>query len=191
MVVRSEIKAQAKEQIKGNILMLFLIDLIVSIVISLCVIPVVGWIAALFVFPALQFGLIQVYFNMVNNGEKPEIGVAFSKFGLAFKGFVLSLLKSIYIMLWSCLFWIPGIIKTYSYAMAEYIMVENPEMGANEAITKSREIMDGHKWEYFVLQLSFFWWYLLIEVTFGLAAIYVVPYINATTVNFYNRIKGE
>ena len=51
-------------------------------------------------------------------------------------------------------------------------------------------MMNGHKWDLFVLQLSFFWWFLLVMVTLGIAAIYVTPYISATTANFYNSIKG-
>ena len=49
--------------------------------------------------------------------------------------------------------------------------------------------MDGHKFDLFVLQLSFFWWYILGSITFGIAYVYVIPYINATTANFYNSIK--
>ncbi len=77
----------------------------------------------------------------------------------------------------------------FSYSMAQYIIAENPNMGANEAITLSRKMMDGHKMEAFVLGLSFILWFFLVGITFGIAAIYVGPYVNATMVNFYNKIK--
>ena len=75
--------------------------------------------------------------------------------------------------------------------MAPFILADNPELTAREALSKSKKIMDGHKFELFVLQLSFFWWYLLEGITFGIAAIYVTPYVNATTTNFYNKIKEQ
>ena len=64
-------------------------------------------------------------------------------------------LQSIYILLWSLLFIIPGIIASYSYAMTEYILAENPELSASEAISRSKQMMDGNKWRLFCLQFSF------------------------------------
>ena len=84
---------------------------------------------------------------------------------------------------------IPGIVKAFSYAMAPYILADNPELTARESLNESKRIMDGHKFDLFVLQLSFFWWYILGSITFGIAYVYVIPYINATTANFYNSIK--
>ena len=81
--------------------------------------------------------------------------------------------------------------KSYSYAMTWYVLADHPEMGANEAITKSKEIMQGHRMELFILQLSFIGWFLLGSITFGLAYIYVIPYMETTIANFYNEIKGE
>ena len=70
-------------------------------------------------------------------------------------------LQGLYIVLWSLLLVIPGIVKTYSYAMTPYIMAEHPSLTANEAITESRRIMDGKKWRLFCLDLSFIGWELL------------------------------
>ena len=86
---------------------------------------------------------------------------------------------------------IPGIIKTYSYAMSYYILADDENIAPLDAITKSREMMDGHKWEFFVLQLSFILWGLLCAVTCGLAALYVGPYQQVTMANFYDRLKAE
>ncbi len=73
--------------------------------------------------------------------------------------------------------------------MANYIMAENPDIDALDAITKSREMMRGNKFSLFILKLSFFLWYLLIPFTLGLISIYVTPYIEAATANFYLKIK--
>ena len=74
-------------------------------------------------------------------------------------------------------------------ATSLYIIADTPSLSGYEAIKKSKEIMKGHKWELFVLLLSFFWWYILGAITFGLAYIYIIPYIEATVVNFYEKIK--
>ena len=71
------------------------------------------------------------------------------------------ILQGLYVALWSLLLVIPGIVKSYSYAMAPYIMAEHPALTANEAITESRRIMDGNKWRLFCLDFSFIGWELL------------------------------
>lgn len=73
-------------------------------------------------------------------------------------GFCMYLLTLIFTILWSLLLIIPGIIKSYSYAMTPYILAEHPEMTAREAITESRRIMNGNKWRLFCLGFSFFGW---------------------------------
>ena len=75
--------------------------------------------------------------------------------------------------------------------MTSYILADHPEMTAQEAIDASRKMMDGHKMDLFVLQLSFFWWYLLCGITFGIAFLYVGPYVSAATAKFYDTIKGD
>lgn len=193
MLTRVELKAQAKQQLKGKVWWLFLCTLIVSgISMILGMIPVVGVIATYIIAPALSIGLTMVYLS-VTYGEDVQINMLFDGFrGKLFgKSIALFLLIIIYTMLWSLLFVIPGIIKGYSYSMAFYILAENPDMTANEAITESREIMNGHKWELFVLCLSFILWAFAIVFTFGIAAIYVEPYMQLTMTNFYHNIKRQ
>ena len=100
-------------------------------------------------------------------------------------------LMGIFEILWSMLFVIPGIIKSIAYSMTFYIIAENPDISATDAIKKSQEIMQGHKMEYFILQLSFIPWLILTSFTFGLAGIYVLPYMAATRANFYKSISGN
>ena len=85
----------------------------------------------------------------------------FSQFHRLWDGFCMNFLMGLYTILWSLLFIIPGIIKEFSYAMTPYIMAEYPELTTNEAITRSREIMDGNKWRLFCLGFSFIGWSLL------------------------------
>lgn len=99
------------------------------------------------------------------------------------------LLMMLYLFLW---FLIPvmGIVKGFSYAMAPYLAIENPDEGANSLITRSRELMDGYKANLFVLQLSFILWIIAMVFTFGVLGLYVIPYIQVSTALFYmNRIE--
>lgn len=100
--------------------------------------------------------------------------------------------RSLYILGWSLLFIIPGIIKSFSYMMVPYIMAENPSISKERAFQISMQMMDGHKMEAFILGWSFIGWDLLNAITFGILGIfYVNPYKNATYAEFYSAIKAE
>lgn len=110
---------------------------------------------------------------------------------LRFFGKVLwtEILVSIFLFLWSLLLVIPGIVKAFSYSLVYFILIDHPEYSATEAITKSRAMMDGHKWELFKLFLSFIGWWILCIVTFGIAAIWVSPYFMTAFAKFYENLK--
>ena len=101
------------------------------------------------------------------------------------------LLMGIFVFLWTLLFIIPGIIKAYSYAMTPYILDENPELSASEAIHRSRLMMQGHKFDLFWLQLSFIGWFLLCIVTAGIALLWVTPYYYTAQAAFYEEVKAD
>ena len=101
-------------------------------------------------------------------------------------------LRNLYIFGWSLLLLIPGIVKSYSYMLVPYIMAENPTLDHKRVFQLSREMMDGHKMEAFVLGWSFFGWELLSVFTYGILNIfYVNPYMQATYVEFYSAVKAE
>ena len=131
------------------------------------------------------------YLLKLHDGLDTDVKDLFSQYNRFSAGFCLYLLEFIYVLLWMLLFIIPGIVKSYSYAMAYYIQCDNPEMGANEAITRSREMMNGHKWQLFCLHFSFFGWILLSVLTCGLLLIMVTPYMNAATAEFYEKLKRD
>ena len=99
------------------------------------------------------------------------------------------ILSTIYIFLWTLLLIIPGIIKSYSYALTPYILVEHPEMSANEAIEESMRLMDGHKFDLFYLQLSFIGWAILSILSLGLGVFWLIPYQMTAQAAFYRDIK--
>ena len=100
-----------------------------------------------------------------------------------------TLLYYVYVLLWSLLLLIPGCIKSYSYAMTPYILKDNPEMKNNAAIEESMRMMDGHKLELFLLDLSFIGWAILSILTCCIGFLWLVPYMNMARVNFYEDLK--
>ncbi len=190
---RQEIKAQAKEQIKGKIGILFLITLIVgaiSFVAGLLsiFIPFGGYAVTIIITPALSLSLIRVYL-MVIRGVTPEAKDSFSGFDDFFSAFKVTFLVGLYTFLWSLLFIIPGIVKSYAYSMSFYILADNKGKSARECIKESMAMTDGHKMELFVLDLSFIGWALLGALTCGIAYIWVIPYMQATRANAYEVLK--
>lgn len=100
-----------------------------------------------------------------------------------------TLLYYVYVFLWSLLLLIPGCIKSYSYAMTPYILKDNPEMKNNAAIEESMRMMDGHKLELFLLDLSFIGWAILSILTCCIGFLWLTPYMNMARVNFYEDLK--
>jgi uncharacterized membrane protein len=101
------------------------------------------------------------------------------------------LLQSIYTALWTLLFIIPGLIKTYSYAMSLYILDDNKNKPINECITESRKMMDGHKWELFCLDFSYIGWYILCAFTLGILTLWVEPKHQYARYVFYLKVSGK
>ncbi len=176
------------------------IDIQVSEDVSIYIPSVQAWLIA-----ALRIGAILTIVNFIiggvirqgyasyllkqQDGEQGEIGDLFSQFHRFGDGFCLRLLEGVFIFLWTLLLIIPGIIATYSYAMAPFIMAENPDMTASEALGASKDLMQGHKWELFCLGFSFIGWNLLAGLTFGIGALFVTPYENAAYAAFYRQIS--
>lgn len=136
----------------------------------------------------LDFGMRVFYLN-IGDEREAKISDLFEGFNGVIGVLGLQLLMKLWIFLFSLLLFIPGIIKTYSYAMAVFIKIENPNMKASDVLKASSEMMDGHKMELFMLNLSFIGWCLLVPLTFGLASIYVLPYIQASMARFYRNIQ--
>lgn len=178
MKTRAELKAMAKEQLKGKLGAILLIELLVAL----------GMSTFLFLTPALSIGLAGAYLAVVA-GEKPCLGKVFDQIDDFWRSFKVVFLSNLYLILWSLLI-IPGIVKFFSYSQAARIAKENPDITATEAITRSRAMMNGHKMQLFMLGLSFIGWILVGALTLGIAMFWIAPYINTTMANFYNEIKA-
>lgn len=192
---RELLKSSAKEQIKGkiwNILLVVFVGDAISSVASwiLGLVPNVGAIAALAVTAPLMISFYKIFLDIVNEDKTPKVADLFYGYYDFANSASLVLLVFIFTMLWSLLFIIPGIIKAISYSQAYYILAENKGMSALEAINRSKAMMEGHKMDYFILGLSFIGWSVVGMVTFGIAFIWIMPYMQATYTNFYNEIKN-
>lgn len=97
----------------------------------------------------------------------------------------------LYVMLWTILLIIPGIIKGYSYAMASYISIDNEELSAEECVQRSIKMMEGHKMQLFLLDLSFFGWVLLSILTLGIGLLWLAPYQETAHIKFYEDLKSK
>lgn len=100
-------------------------------------------------------------------------------------------LRGLYTTLWTFLFIIPGIVKSYSYSLVPFILAENPSLSPNQAITLSRKMTRGHKWNMFILDVSFWGWYLLGAMLFFVGMLFVTPYYNSTRAQLYLALRSN
>ncbi len=165
-------------------------EILTAIIAVVAVVASVGVVVSIIFFvlgSVVQVGYASFHLNLHDGGG--DVRDLFSYFGSFGKCLVLRILTSIFTALWSILFIIPGIVAGYSYAMAPYILAENPQMSANEAIRASKELMRGHKWRLFCLDMSFIGWHLLTLVTFGLSELVIGPYQAQAHAVFYKNLN--
>lgn len=131
------------------------------------------------------------FFNksLDEDGRVKEVAHTFDK---GYKnGVKIMFLMDLYTALWSLLFVIPGIVKSYEYMMIPYILGDNPDISKDEAFALSKKMMDGYKWKAFVLDLSFIGWDILSAMTIGMVGIfYVNPYKAYTKAALYRKLSG-
>lgn len=130
-----------------------------------------------------------LYAMSVRKGLETPYATMFDGFLFAGKIILLSIVQYIFIFLWSLLFIIPGFIAGYRYRFALYNLCENPEMGVMEALNMSKAQTRGHKWELFVLDLSWIGWNILCTLTLGILSIWIAPYIQQTDIGYFQAIK--
>ncbi len=170
-------------KIFGVIMLLFtLINL------ALSAIPYIGTFATFLVSGAFSLSASLIALAYIK-GQDVAIENMFDGFKNYTNATILALHQGIVIFLWTLLFIIPGIIKSYSYQMVFYILAENPGMSSKEAMEESKSLMEGHRFELFKLQLSFIGWSFLSIFTFGILLIWLVPYVNIATAVFYTDLK--
>lgn len=188
MFNRKQVKANAKAAIKGHIGLAFIVVFVIGLLTCAASATLIG---GILLAGPLTAGTV-FFFMKLYRRENAGFNDGFSGFSNYSHNLAAGILVPVFTFLWSLLFFIPGIIKNFSYAMTFYILNDHPEYSATQAITESRKMMKGHKWELFVLYLSFIGWDLLSFLTLGiLEIVYVAPYRAAAVAGFYDAIKGE
>ena len=130
--------------------------------------------------------------KLSREGKQPQIENLFTVYRDNLqKSFLVPFLVALFVFLWSLLLVIPGIIMAYAYSMTIFISNDNPELSAMDAIKKSRELMNGHKMDLFLLDLSFIGWILLACLTMGIGFIFLQPYIDTAHAEFYRELIEE
>ncbi len=138
----------------------------------------------------LFYGYARYFYNLTRRNHC-EIGDLFSGFNECFlESFLLYLIQGIYTFLWTLLFIVPGIIKSYAYSMATFLQQRNG-FSWKTCLDDSQKYMDGHKWQLFCLDLSFFGWYILGTLFFGVGIFFVYPYHTTARTQFFASILGE
>jgi uncharacterized membrane protein len=138
------------------------------------------------------FALGLVFFSLsILRNKNPKFEQLFSGFNYFSKAFVANLLVMIFTFLWMLLLIIPGIIKSLAYSMTFYIIADNKNIEPSEAIDKSINLMDGHKWELFGLWLWFCLLGILCIFTIGIGFLWLAPYVGVRLANFYENIKSS
>lgn len=157
-------------------------------------IPFIGVVLSSLVTIALypmQYSYSVAFLNNKRSGEPIKVESLFDGYNDWQRIILTNLLSNIYILLWTLLLVVPGIIKSIAYSQINYILKDNPEIGADAAIELSSAMMHGHKWRYFKLALSFIGWVLLVILTLGIVALWYTPYFSAAAANFYEYVKAD
>ncbi len=138
----------------------------------------------------LDYGQKKI-FTAIARGKKAGFSDVFIGFTYAPKAILAALAVTVLVMFGLVFFIVPGIWLMLNYSMVTYLIADDDRLRVLDAMACSRDMMNGHKWEFMKLILSFIPWFILIPFTFGLASLYVVPYMNASMAEFYNRLRNE
>lgn len=163
-----------------------------SILLPLTSIATVYGAAAFIVGGAVELGYDLYFLELYRSAETPQFETLFARFTIFARALGLRLLMWIKTLLWTLLFIVPGIIASLRYAMAPFLVAEYPDITANDAIERSKQLMIGNKWRLFCLRFSFIGWYLLSGlVPFGVGPVLLSPYTTAADTAFYLELTGR
>lgn len=145
----------------------------------------------IFAMGATMLAYVRLIVVMSKTSERPPFSEFINGYEMCLRGFLAYIWQQLFIFLWSLLFFIPGIIKTYAYSQMFFLLAEYPSMGVKKAMNISKMITRGHKFDLFVMELSFAGWHLLACLTMGILELWIVPYETMAFQNAYQAIKSE
>jgi uncharacterized membrane protein len=152
-------------------------------------VPYVGGIGQLLLAGPLCAGSALFFLALHRRGEVKfaMLFEEFSRFGITVGAYMLMIL---FILLWSLLLIVPGIIASYDYAMTFYVIADDKNIGVMDSLRRSKEMMYGYRWKFVCLNFRFFGWALLSVLTFGIGFIWLAPYMSASFAAFYDDVSG-
>jgi len=186
----SDLRYNAREILSGNwwpCVGLTLVYFIIQMVLG--VIPFAGSVASLIITGPMQLGLTIFYISFIRSDE-PDFNKFFegmNDFGRALAAF---LLMTLFIFGWTLLLIVPGIIAMYRYSQTFYIIMDDPEISAIDALRKSSDMMSGAKFKLFTLHFSFIGWGILAALTLGIGQLFLFPYMLTSQAYFYEDVKS-
>lgn len=146
---------------------------------------------SLFFILPMAYSYMLIFLDFIRGEKEKLVGKLFVFFKNYGRAFGTAFMVMLYTFLWSLLLVIPGLIKALAYSMSYYISKDHPEYSIDECIEASKRMMDGHKWELFVLYLSFIGWILLSILTLGIGFLWLAPYMDTTIAHYYEELKAE
>lgn len=195
MTTSSEYRRRAREALDGNLfgntwLYLLLVLLVTTCILSASAAVVVG---PLLLIGPITIGVSSYTLHLVRRTEqKNKIDSVLDGFrGQIGDNILLGLLQTVFVFLWTLLFVVPGIVKMIAYSQSYFIKLDHPEYDAQTCITESRRMMDGHKWQYFCLSLSFLGWIIVGALCCGVGTLWVNAYMRAAYAEFYEDLKQQ
>jgi len=187
-----DLMQQAREALKGHWGLAIggsVIYLILSVLIS--AIPKVGWIGSLIISGPLTLGF-SIFFLSFSRKQEPKLAQLFDGFQRFTQALVAYLLMVLFILLWTILLVIPGIVAALSYSQTFFILADNPQMAGSDGLRKSKAMMKGNRWKLFCLFWRFFGWALLCILSLGIGILWFLPYLQTSLARFYDDLKeGE
>ncbi|MDB9822450.1 DUF975 family protein [Deltaproteobacteria bacterium] len=180
---------QARESLRGLwglAVATFFIYMILFVVVQM--IPRAGWLISILITGPMSVGacIFSIAIARKQDPQLSQIFQGFQKFGVSLGAYILQM---IFILLWTLLLIIPGIVAALSYYMTFFIIAENDSIGPLEAIRKSKEMMYGNKWKLFCLFLRFLGWALLCLLTLGIGFLWLTPYMFISCAKFYDDVR--
>ena len=199
----AELKSRAKEQLRGKWAIAVGTVLVANIILEVDVgykvaskLGIKGLsysldLIALLLGGVISVGLCRFLLDMATKRREPRFDTLFSSFNIYLKTLGLNILITLAVLAGTLLFIVPGIIVSLMFSQAFYILSEDPSKSITQCINESVNLMSGHKWELFYLNLTFIGWWLLSLVTLGIAALWVAPYQKLTEANFYLYLNNN
>jgi uncharacterized membrane protein len=190
MLTNAEITSRSRKTLKGSWkLPIFASAIYMSVMLLLGCIPLIGWIGALALSGPLSLGYCTAYLTFVRKGDM-RLSQLFDGFRHFVNAFLAYIIRLVYIILWSLLLIVPGIVAALGYSMTFFILADNPGAEGLDALAMSRQMMQGRRWKLFCLGCRFIGWSLLGVLSLGIGFVWIVPYFQTSLTLFYEDLKG-